>query len=259
MTMKSRAKIKSCHQSIAQMPETTELQLCLCLHLTKFPARLYLGWKNIFRNLDKYVLHFGEKDFALWKNAFWNSAQLLLQLCLCLHLTKFLAWPNLGSKSCKHSRNQFHFAFSPVLNIKKALDLYFCAHISMPTYIFFFTIPHALRPNNWLTKLHFFASWAKTLKQLFGRIWKLPEMWIYCSWWKIRHCSQILKRKVQKTKRLTGFRPFVSIFLCLLYLRSNEPTLCCHERLLKGSRWKDHIFSLLKIINWQYFCWNCLK
>ena len=91
--------------------------------------------------------------------------------------------------SCTQLRASIGFAF-------------LCPHYYVHIY-FFLTIPHALHPNNWLNKLHFFASWAKTLKQLFHRIWKLPEMWIYCSWWKIRHCSHHRPKVTKKCKKLT--------------------------------------------------------
>ena len=143
MTMKSRAKIKSCHQSIAQMPETTELQLCLCLHLTKFPARLYLGWKNIFRNLDKYVLHFGSFFFAFLKNAFWNSTQLLLQLCLCLHLTKFLAsLTKLGLKKLQTLQKPISFCILSCTQHQASIGFVFlCPHFYAHIYFFLHNSP----------------------------------------------------------------------------------------------------------------------
>ena len=64
----------------------------------------------------------------------------------------------------------------------------------------------------WLTKCHFFVSWAKSLKQSDGLpTGKLAEMWIYCFWWKLKtSCCQIKITKnctMQKTSRTKWCMP----------------------------------------------------
>ena len=59
-------------------------------------------------------------------------------------------------------------------------------------------IPWYAQCTWWLTKCHFFVSWAKSLKQSDGLpTGKLAEMWIYCFWLKLKtSCCQI---KISKT------------------------------------------------------------
>ena len=100
--------------------------------------------------LKKYIQKSGQICFALWriffaflKNAFWNSTQLLLQLCLCLHLTKFLAsLTKLGLKKLQTLQKPISFCILSCTQHQASIGFVFlCPHFYAHIYFFLHNSP----------------------------------------------------------------------------------------------------------------------
>ena len=93
-------------------------------------------WTNMFCTLENFF-------FAFLKNAFWNSTQLLLQLCLCLHLTKFLAsLTKLGLKKLQTLQKPISFCILSCTQHQASIGFVFlCPHFYAHIYFFLHNSP----------------------------------------------------------------------------------------------------------------------